>query len=158
MDNNKKWCQLGRGRELIKVWVMLGTHNFLYQNSLCLFVKEAFGLCFWTAFLHLRFLFLFVFSFFNWERCFHVGCCLSVGPMHRARDPLPLWPINFALKCVCQWVPYIVHRTHKPLFSHKLSLKIDPTILFTHLKIILLKYFQFSIFNFSKISFIQMYL
>ena len=30
-----------------------------------------------------------------------------------------------------------------------------PTILFTHLKIILLQYFQFLVFNFSKISFIQ---
>ena len=31
------------------------------------------------------------------------------------------------------------------------------TILFTHLKFILLQYFQFLIFNFSKISFIQTY-
>ena len=38
-------------------------------------------------------------------------------------------------------------------FSTKLSLKIDPTILFTHLKIILLQYFQFLIF--SKICSIQ---
>ena len=43
-----------------------------------------------------------------------------------------------------QWVLCIVHGTYKPLFSTKLSLKMDPIALFTHLKIILLQYFQFS--------------
>ena len=37
-----------------------------------------------------------------------------------------------------QWVTCIVHVTHKPLFSTKLSLKIGPMALFIHLKIILL--------------------
>ena len=37
-----------------------------------------------------------------------------------------------------------VHGTHKLHFSVTFSLKIGPTILFTHLKIILLQYFQFS--------------
>ena len=54
---------------------------------------------------------------------------------------------------ICQWVPCTVHGTHKPLFSQKLSLKIGLTTLFTHLKIILLQCFQFSVFN--KISGIQ---
>ena len=46
---------------------------------------------------------------------------------------------------VFQWVPCIVYRTHKPLFSTKLSLKMGLTALFTHLKIILLQCFQFSV-------------
>ena len=52
-----------------------------------------------------------------------------------------------------EWVPYIVHATHKPLFSHKLLLKMDLMSLFTHLKIILLQCFRFLIL--SKISGIQ---
>ena len=40
-------------------------------------------------------------------------------------------------------------------FSTKFSLKMSPNKLFTHLKIILLQCFQFSIFNFNKISSIQ---
>ena len=43
-----------------------------------------------------------------------------------------------------QWVPCAVHETHKPLFSIKFLLKMDSMTLFTHLKIILLQYFQFS--------------
>ena len=52
-------------------------------------------------------------------------------------------------------LPWIVHRctvhgSHKFHFSTIFSLKNDPTVLFTHLKIILLQCFQFSVF--SKIS------
>ena len=43
-----------------------------------------------------------------------------------------------------QWVSYTVHGIHKLLFLTKLLLKISLTALFTHLKIILLQYFQFS--------------
>ena len=46
------------------------------------------------------------------------------------------------------------HGTHKPLFSTTFSLKMSPTTLFIHLKIILLHYFQFLVF--SKINGIQM--
>ena len=45
--------------------------------------------------------------------------------------------------------------THKLHFSITFSLKMGHTVLFTHLKIILLQYFQFSVFSFSKISSIQ---
>ena len=45
--------------------------------------------------------------------------------------------------------------THKFHFSVTFSLKMGPTTLFTHLKIILLQCFQFSVFSFSKISSIQ---
>ena len=40
-------------------------------------------------------------------------------------------------------------RTHKFHFSATFSLKMGPTILFTHLKIIFLQYFSVSIFNFQ---------
>ena len=46
-------------------------------------------------------------------------------------------------------------RTHKYYFLTTFSLKMGPTALFTHLKIILLQCFQFSVFSFSKISYIQ---
>ena len=46
-------------------------------------------------------------------------------------------------------------QTHKLHFSTTFSLKIDPTILFTHLKIILLQYFQFQFSVSVKISSIQ---
>ena len=39
---------------------------------------------------------------------------------------------------VYQWIPCTIHRTDKSFFSTKLSLKIGPTTLFIHLKIILL--------------------
>ena len=48
----------------------------------------------------------------------------------------------------CSW-------THKFHFLTTFSLKMGPTILFTHLKIILLQCFQFLIFSFSKINSIQ---
>ena len=52
-----------------------------------------------------------------------------------------------------QWTmhPCTVHRSHKLHFSATFSLKMGSTALFTHLKIILLQYFQFSVFSFSKI-------
>ena len=46
-------------------------------------------------------------------------------------------------------------RTHKFHFLSIFSLNMGPTALFTHLKIILLQCFQFSVFNFSKINSIQ---
>ena len=64
---------------------------------------------------------------------------------------------NFS--CICwlslvnsahQWVLCTVHGTHEPHFSVTFSLKIGSTILFTHLKVILLLYFQFSIFSYIK--------
>ena len=49
-------------------------------------------------------------------------------------------------------------RTHKLHFLSTFSLKMGPTVLFTHLKIILLQCFQSSVFSFSKISSIQTHL
>ena len=47
-----------------------------------------------------------------------------------------------------------VHKTYNHFILKKNILKMGPTALFTHLKIILLQCFQFSVF--SKISYIQM--
>ena len=58
-----------------------------------------------------------------------------------------LFPVNSA-SVHCSW-------TYKFYFSVTFSLKMSPTALFTHLKIILLQCFQFSVFNFNKISSIQ---
>ena len=46
-------------------------------------------------------------------------------------------------------------RIHKYHFLTIFSLKIGSMVLFTHLKFILLQCFQFSVFSFSKISYIQ---
>ena len=54
-----------------------------------------------------------------------------------------------------QWIPYTVHGTHKYHISATFSLKMDPTILFTHLKIILLQCFQFQFSISTTISSIQ---
>ena len=54
----------------------------------------------------------------------------------------------FHVNSAHQWIPCIVHETHKPHFSATFSLTMGLTVLFTHLKIILLQCFQFSIFNF----------
>ena len=48
-----------------------------------------------------------------------------------------------------------IYGSHKLHFSTTFSLKMGSTVLFIYLKIILLYYFQFSVFSFSKISFIQ---
>ena len=56
-----------------------------------------------------------------------------------------------------QWTvhPCTVHGSHKVHFSATFSLKLGLTTLFRHLNIILLQYFQFSVFSFNKISSIQ---
>ena len=51
------------------------------------------------------------------------------------------WLFNPLLSIL--WIPWTVHETHKLHFSVTFSLKMGPTTLFTHLKIILLQYFQF---------------
>ena len=54
--------------------------------------------------------------------CFSVRLHFSVGHMHCSQDL-------------------------QVLLSPKITLKLDPTVLFTHLKIILLQYFQFSVIS-----------
>ena len=56
-----------------------------------------------------------------------------------------------------QWTMHLctVYGSHELHFSTTFSLKMGPTILFTHLKIILLQCFHILVFSFSKISSIQ---
>ena len=54
---------------------------------------------------------------------------------------------EFFFSCVQSLAVGPMHETHKPLFSIKLSLKIDLTTLFTHLKIILVQCFQFLVIS-----------
>ena len=56
-----------------------------------------------------------------------------------------LYNLTFQPFSAHQLVLCTVHGTHKPQFSAIFSLKIGPTVLFTHLKIILLQYVQFSV-------------
>ena len=49
--------------------------------------------------------------------------------------------------CFFVWVSCIVHETCKYGFQQIFSLKLAPTTLLTHLKIILLQYFQFSVIS-----------
>ena len=65
-----------------------------------------------------------------------------------------LWGVNNAH----QWVPCTIHKTFKPHFLATFSLKMGPTILFTHLKIILLQCFQFSIVSKRTLSVINYFL
>ena len=83
--------------------------------------KVAFELHFWVAFQRLCFpsSFFFFFFFFNWEQCFHIGCCLPIGPMH------------------CAWTHYLFDQQilHWNVFvsgSHVLFT--GPTNLFFHTK------------------------
>ena len=52
--------------------------------------------------------------------------------------------ILLMVRCIFLWISCIVHRTRKSLIYAKFSLKPSLTILFTHLKIILLQYSVFS--------------
>ena len=65
-----------------------------------------------------------------------------MGPVHHLFDNP-----NFNWNDTVQWVSCTVHETHKPFYSATFSLKMGSTALFTHLKIILLQYFQFSVFS-----------
>ena len=84
-----------------------------------------------------------LFFFFLFSRVLEeCGYCL-MNSSHKCR----LFPVNSAF-VYCSW-------TQKFHFSTTFSLKISLTALFTHLKNILLQCFQFSVFSFSKISFIH---
>ena len=52
--------------------------------------------------------------------------------------------VTISNKLVTNFISCTIHGTHKHHFSATFSLKMGPTVLFTHLKIILLQCFQFS--------------
>ena len=93
---------------------------------------------------HQRFTLFFSFLFFSFLACVSEVCgyCSWIVPAN-----VDYSIVNSAsLNCL---------QIHKYHFLTISSLKMDPTVLFKHLKVILLKCFQFSVFNFSKISSIQ---
>ena len=94
--------------------------------------------CVWIRLLRFAFMFL-LFFFFFFSLLLHT--CLGDKRllfMNSSRILLTFQPLLSFL-----WVPWIVHRTHKLHFSAIFSLKMGLMALFTHLKIILLQYFQF---------------
>ena len=96
-----------------------------------------------STFSTLHFYFLFLFLFFGFHAFLeYCGYCL-LNSNHKCW----LSTVN-SIHVYCLW-------THKFHFLSIFSLKMGPTVLFTHLKIILLQYFQFSVFSFNKISSIQ---
>ena len=68
---------------------------------------------------------------------------LLLHPFQRRKNSLFTYYLTLFRYCL-----RTVHGTHSHFIQKKL--KMGPTVLFTHLKIILLQYFQFSIFNFNK--------
>ena len=82
---------------------------------------------------------------------------LPVGPVHYAQDPLPLITSKHSTEMCHTSESCVLFTKPTNLFFSAtfFLLKMSPIALFTHLKIILLQYFQFSIF--SQISDIQMY-
>ena len=110
----------------------------LYINILCKFGSRVmrFALC-----VLLLFFFLFFFSFlhaFQGTSGTVEYCSVLFGPFF-----LTFLSISGSVHC---------SRTHKFHFLSIFSLNMGPTVLFTHLKIILLQCFKFSVFSFSKIS------
>ena len=111
--------------ELVRVWIQL--------------IPAFAFLCFFS--------FLFFFFFFLPAVVFDFSTC-SLYTFHQlvyCSQQNKRWSAH-------QWVPLTVYGPHKHHFSTTFLLKMDTTALFTHLKIILLQCFQFSIsatFSFS---------
>ena len=105
--------------------------------SVCLDSKSAFPSCV---------LFLFFFFFL----CFHTFWSIAVTVQ---------WTVTANVDFL-QWTVHIctVYGPTNFILLSIFSLKMGPTSLFTHLKIILLQCFHFSVFSFSKISSIQTHL
>ena len=117
----------------------------VFSISQCLFGFDGFG-----VFVFLFCVFLFPFFFFFFSRVIGDKCYCSCTVHEQQPNILTFQPFS-----AYQWVPCTVYRTHKFHFSATFSSKMGSTALFTYLKIILLQCFQFSVFNFSKISYIQ---
>ena len=119
-----------------------GTYKLFFSTKLSLKMSLI------VLFTHLKIICYTVFNFYQNKR-------YPNGPLIGVKiDLVPIW-IQLSHICVFvffwkhvsvavvvfQWVLCTIHETHKLLFSTKLSLKIGPMALFTHLKNILLQYF-----------------
>jgi len=85
--------------------------------------------------------------------------CHGPAKINARKQTHPKYPFGlvwfsyaFCVFDIGQWVPCIIHRTHKLSNSANFSSKLGSMVLFTHFKIILLQYFQFSIFNNKRYS------
>ena len=105
------------------------------KRTLSICLDCVFG-CVVFAFSFFIYLFIYWEVHFMWECVCQWVLCFVYGTHNLFECP------NSSLEWHCQWVPCTIHRTHKPLFSAKLSLKMGLTVLFTHLKIVLLQCFQ----------------
>ena len=86
--------------------------------------------------LKLRFTFTFLFFFFFFLA--HISGAKRLLFMHYLWTVTTTFNQVFRGQCICSW-------THKLHFSATFSIKMSPMVLFTHLKFILLQYFQFSV-------------
>ena len=117
-------------------------HVIILKNSLQLDTKCVFG--FQVCVSKLRFVPFFFFFLF------HAFWSIAVTDQ---------WTVTANVDFL-QWTVHIctVYGPTNFIFLSNFSLKMGPTSLFTHLKIILLQCFQFSVFSFNKISSIQTHL
>ena len=119
----------------ITCWTKKKAQNFINADTAAL-PKWTFSKCLDRNYCVWRFGFCFFFFFFFSFTCFQ------------------LLETNFTVHVLQQYCLCTVYGTHRHFIQKKKFLKLGPTVLFTHLKIILLQYFQFSIS--VKISCIQM--
>ena len=97
--------------------------------------------------------FCFFFFFFFSASCTVYGTCCAFRPMNSNPHCLFTWITLCRKHCALfTHCSYTVHGTHNHFIQEKI-LKMGPTLLFKHLKIILLQCFQFSVL--SKINYIQ---
>ena len=115
-----------------QTFIKNGSHGTIhtFKNYFAtLFSGQRFNIC-----VFLFFLFLIENSVFTWHIVYQWVLC--------TRPTISLTS-KFCIEMCLSMDPCTVYETHKPLFSHKLSLKMGLIVLFTHLKIILLQCFQF---------------
>ena len=99
------------------------------------------------------FVFFASFFFFFSASCTVYGTCCAFRPMNSNPHCLFTWITLCRKHCALfTHCSYTVHGTHNHFIQEKI-LKMGPTLLFKHLKIILLQCFQFSVL--SKINYIQ---
>ena len=113
---------------------------------MCIFLAPNFQhlVCVWVQIFFYAFAFAFCVSK-RWDPCYNSNAFSGMAATFSLdATTLSLMQQLFYWNGIAQWVPCTVHGTHKSLYLVTFSLKIGLMVLFTHLKIILLQYFQFS--------------
>ena len=101
------------------------------QYSMPVWIARRPALCFVSCVFSYIYIYIYIFFF--------VSCSRGQRLLFNEQQPHFSY---FFIPLSHQWVPYTVYGTHKYHFSATFSLKMSFTILFTHLKIILLQCFQ----------------